>query len=155
MTTGEVDKLQMMYIDAGFTTDDTNTTYILKGSQVWLFVNQEPVSSVGHAIADLFPGIPDNLDAAFVWSGNGRIYFVKVQLSVWVNLVKVQWSVWNYFSRYNTECGFSLARYINQNNRFNINYESCSNQFRQGFLYIFFLQNIIFQIRLIRCKTYL
>ena len=96
MTTGEVDKLHMMYIDAGFTTDDTNTTYILKGSQVWLFVNQEPVSSVGHAIADLFPGIPDNLDAAFVWSGNGRIYFVKVQLSVWVNLVKVQWSVWNY-----------------------------------------------------------
>ena len=24
-----------------------------------------------------FPGVPGNLDAAFVWSGNGRIYFIK------------------------------------------------------------------------------
>jgi hypothetical protein len=25
-----------------------------------------------------FEGIPDNIDAAFVWSGNGKIYFFKV-----------------------------------------------------------------------------
>ena len=25
-----------------------------------------------------FEGIPDNVDAAFVWSGNGKIYFFKV-----------------------------------------------------------------------------
>ena len=28
-------------------------------------------------IRDGFPGVPDNLDAAFVWSGNGRIYVIK------------------------------------------------------------------------------
>jgi len=28
-------------------------------------------------IRDGFPGAPDNMDAAFVWSGNGRIYFIK------------------------------------------------------------------------------
>ena len=25
-----------------------------------------------------FAGIPSNVDAAFVWSGNGKIYFTKV-----------------------------------------------------------------------------
>ena len=25
-----------------------------------------------------FEGIPNNIDAAFVWSGNGKIYFFKV-----------------------------------------------------------------------------
>ena len=29
-------------------------------------------------IAKGFDGIPDNIDAAFVWSGNGKIYFFKV-----------------------------------------------------------------------------
>jgi len=24
-----------------------------------------------------FPGVPDNFDTAFVWSGNGKIYFFK------------------------------------------------------------------------------
>jgi matrix metalloproteinase-14 (membrane-inserted) len=24
-----------------------------------------------------FPGIPPNIDTAFVWSGNGKIYFTK------------------------------------------------------------------------------
>jgi len=24
-----------------------------------------------------FPGVPNDIDAAFVWSGNGRIYFIK------------------------------------------------------------------------------
>jgi len=28
-------------------------------------------------IRDGFPGAPENMDAAFVWSGNGRIYFIK------------------------------------------------------------------------------
>ena len=33
-------------------------------------------------IRDGFPGAPDDLDAAFVWSGNGRIYFIKGQFIV-------------------------------------------------------------------------
>ena len=32
---------------------------------------------VDRPIRDGFPGAPDNLDAAFVWSGNVRIYFIK------------------------------------------------------------------------------
>lgn len=28
-------------------------------------------------ISDGFTGIPDNVDAALVWSGNGKIYFYK------------------------------------------------------------------------------
>jgi matrix metalloproteinase-14 (membrane-inserted) len=29
------------------------------------------------SISDGFPGIPSDLDAAFVWGGNGKIYFFK------------------------------------------------------------------------------
>ena len=28
-------------------------------------------------IKDGFPGVPDNIDTAFVWSGNNKIYFFK------------------------------------------------------------------------------
>ena len=28
-------------------------------------------------LRDGFPGIPNNVDTAFVWSGNGKIYFFK------------------------------------------------------------------------------
>jgi matrix metalloproteinase-14 (membrane-inserted) len=37
----------------------------------------EPQPDCPVAISRGFPGIPDNLDAAFVWSGNGKIYFTK------------------------------------------------------------------------------
>ena len=29
------------------------------------------------AISDKFPGLPDDIDSAFIWSGNGRLYFTK------------------------------------------------------------------------------
>ena len=32
-------------------------------------------------ISEEFPGIPSDLDAAFVWAGNNKIYFFKVALS--------------------------------------------------------------------------
>ena len=39
-------------------------------------------------IAKGFDGIPDNVDAAFVWSGNGKIYFLKVCRKVLHNFSK-------------------------------------------------------------------
>ena len=30
-----------------------------------------------------FEGIPNNVDAAFVWTGNEKIYFFKVRVSVY------------------------------------------------------------------------
>ena len=74
-----------MFLDAGFTTFDDNITYILKGDRVWRFRNKEPLSggsvfrsSGSVPLSSVFPGVPANVDAAFVWSGNGKIYFIKV-----------------------------------------------------------------------------
>lgn len=35
-----------------------------------------------------FAGVPNNVDAAFVWSGNGKIYFFKVS---WHSSFFVAW----------------------------------------------------------------
>jgi len=37
----------------------------------------EGVTLTKRLIRQGFPGAPYNMDAAFVWSGNGRIYFIK------------------------------------------------------------------------------
>jgi matrix metalloproteinase-14 (membrane-inserted) len=50
------------------------------GSQYWKFINQQPQPSYPKDLSVGFPGIPSNLDAAFVWGGNGKIYVVKDQL---------------------------------------------------------------------------
>jgi hypothetical protein len=36
-----------------------------------------PDSGYPRNIADGFPGVPDNLDAAFVWGKNNNVYFIK------------------------------------------------------------------------------
>lgn len=58
------------------------SVYFFKGDQCYLYTFQNGKgfvlsSSYPHSIASEFPGVPSNLDAAFVWSGNGKPYFFK------------------------------------------------------------------------------
>ena len=55
-------------------------TYFFKGELFWRWENGRIAQSnppYPRRIRDGWTGIPDNLDAAFVWSGNGRTYFFK------------------------------------------------------------------------------
>ena len=47
----------------------------LSNQQIPLFLLQ--LFHLFQDIKDGFPGIPSNIDAAFVWGGNGKIYFFK------------------------------------------------------------------------------
>lgn len=53
--------------------------YFFKGSQYWRMANRAAGGNrlTRKLIRVGFPGVPYNVDAAFVWSGNGRIYFIK------------------------------------------------------------------------------
>ncbi|KAF2887383.1 hypothetical protein ILUMI_18790 [Ignelater luminosus] len=62
-------------IDAAFTYWN-NVTYFLKGSNMWKYIeNQKHKKS--QLIAYGFPGIPNDIDASLMWSGNGKMYFFK------------------------------------------------------------------------------
>ena len=51
---------------------------MFKGSQYWKYsANKTPEPGYPKDIDAHFPGIPNNVDAAFVWGGNGKIYFFK------------------------------------------------------------------------------
>lgn len=53
--------------------------YFFKGSQVWQYVDGALSSGFPKPISSEFQGLPTdgNIDAAFVWNGNGHIYFIK------------------------------------------------------------------------------
>ena len=52
-------------------------SYFFKSDKYWRFSNGEPDPGYPKLIRKGFAGIPDNVDAAFVWSGNEKIYFFK------------------------------------------------------------------------------
>jgi len=53
-------------------------TYFFKDSLYWRFdENRGLLPGYPKRIDQGFPGLPNNLDAAYVWSGNDRIYFWK------------------------------------------------------------------------------
>lgn len=52
--------------------------YFFKGSLVWQYIDGRLSSGFPRSISSEFPGLPrsGNIDAAFVWNGNGQTYFV-------------------------------------------------------------------------------
>lgn len=59
---------------------------IQQGNNYWRFSDMTRDPGYPKQIAKGFAGIPNNVDAAFVWSGNGKIYFFKVSCSLSVFL---------------------------------------------------------------------
>ena len=51
---------------------------LILGFEYWKFENQIYQPGYPKSLEVGFPGIPGNLDSAFVWGGNGKIYFTKV-----------------------------------------------------------------------------
>ena len=49
----------------------------MQGSQYWKHKNMSPVPGYPKDISEGFPGIPSDVDTAFVWGGNNKIYFFK------------------------------------------------------------------------------
>lgn len=55
-----------------------DTAIILpQGTQYWRYINTTMDRDYPMEISEGFTGIPDNIDAATVWTGNGKIYFYK------------------------------------------------------------------------------
>lgn len=61
--------------------DDTAHLYLFKDDRYWRFSSWPTTNQLDagypRLIRDGFPGVPNNLDAAFVWGKRRRIYFVK------------------------------------------------------------------------------
>ena len=49
----------------------------MQGNKYWKFNDKRMASGYPKEISVGFAGIPDDVDAAFVWSGNGKTYFFK------------------------------------------------------------------------------
>lgn len=49
----------------------------LQGSKYWRFTDKKMSAGYPKEISVGFAGIPNDVDTAFVWSGNGKTYFFK------------------------------------------------------------------------------
>ncbi|XP_039256216.2 matrix metalloproteinase-14-like [Styela clava] len=52
-------------------------TDLFQGDVIHRYINGIPMHGYPKRISEVYKGIPSNLDTAFVWSGNGKVYFVK------------------------------------------------------------------------------
>lgn len=68
------------FIDAALTyvvKPNYRIIYLFKGDNYWRFDNGARINGYPRSITQYWGGVPANLDAAFVWTGNGLWYFVK------------------------------------------------------------------------------
>ena len=56
---------------------DVKHSFFCAGSKYWKFRNREMERGFPQDMSNGFPGIPNNVDAVFVWGGNGKLYFIK------------------------------------------------------------------------------
>jgi len=49
----------------------------LQGVHYWQYKDDELLEGFPKFIAEGFPGVPNNIDAAFVWKETGKVYFFK------------------------------------------------------------------------------
>lgn len=59
------------------TDSDVETKRHKQGDKYWKFNDKRMASGYPKDISVGFAGIPNDIDAAFVWSGNGKTYFFK------------------------------------------------------------------------------
>lgn len=52
---------------------------MFQGDSYWKFYNLNLIYS--RKISDGFQGVPNDIDASFVWGGNGKTYFIKGNFS--------------------------------------------------------------------------
>lgn len=69
--------LRFGWIFLVFLRDCNRIFFWFQGRQYWRYVLNKMDGSYPKLISDGFQGVPDNIDAAMVWSGNGKIYFFK------------------------------------------------------------------------------
>lgn len=68
---------------------------------MYRFVNGVPQPNFPYQISRIYQGIPNNIDAAFRWSGNNKIYFMKGNLfslcfSLLLKNLKIHWTRYYY-----------------------------------------------------------
>ena len=66
-----------LYVPSGRDVNGPSRSYFFKRSECWRYEKGELVGGYPKSISAEFSGIPDDLDSAFVWSGNGKTYFMK------------------------------------------------------------------------------
>jgi len=62
--------------------------FAFRGTEYWRYTNKKMDQGYPKPIRSGFDGIPSFIDAAFVWSGNGKIYFFKVSFDPQLRLNK-------------------------------------------------------------------
>ena len=66
-------------IDAMITAGSQKQTYVFKGDRYWRLTDTGVELGYPRSIRSNWPGVPDDIDAAFSWPQTDRIYFFKVR----------------------------------------------------------------------------